>query len=94
MKAASLPAVEILDIQVEQIVSGVNGSVLLRPVDDRVVESWDWARDSKERVSGPAFNVTFHTFSDELARIYVKERVNRPLGEEIERFVYSFAPVG
>jgi hypothetical protein len=40
-------------------------------IEDWIVVQWHYGRDSKREISGPAFNVTFKTWYNELARIYM-----------------------
>ena len=52
-------------------------------VADWEVTSWHYGKDSSE-VSGPAFNVTFSTWSKTLARIYFKRELGRVRLEEVQ----------
>jgi hypothetical protein len=38
------------------------------------VVQWHYGKDGKREISGPAFNVTFITWADTLARIYMKKK--------------------
>lgn len=40
-------------------------------VSNWIVVQWHYGKDSKQEISGPAFNVTFRTWCNELARIYM-----------------------
>lgn len=40
-------------------------------VSNWIVVQWHYGKDSKREISGPAFNVTFRTWCNELARIYM-----------------------
>jgi len=51
---------------------------------DWVVTSWHYGKDSLKEVSGASFNVTFQTWSNTFARIYVKRELRKVRVEEIQ----------
>jgi len=51
---------------------------------DWVVTSWHYGKDSVKEVSGASFNVTFQTWSNTFARIYVKRELRKVRVEEIQ----------
>jgi hypothetical protein len=53
---------------------------------DWVVSQWHYGRDCAREISGPAFNVTFKTWFNELARIYMRHngQLLKPRLEVIE----------
>ena len=55
-------------------------------VEDWLVVQWHYGRDGAREISGPAFNVTFKTWFNELARIYMRHngQLLKPRLEVIE----------
>lgn len=51
---------------------------------DWMVTSWHYGKDSLNEVSGAPFNVTFETWSRNLARIYAKSELKKIRVEEIQ----------
>ena len=52
-------------------------------VDDWIVVQWHYGRDGRREISGPAVNVTFKTWCNELGRIYLRNS-DRMLKARIE----------
>ena len=59
---------------------------MVSDVCDWVVVQWHYGRDGAREISGPAFNVTFKTWFNELARIYMRHdgQLLKPRLEVIE----------
>jgi len=53
-------------------------------VEEWIVTQWHYGRDSVKEVSGYSFNVTFNTWSDNLARFYAKHELGKIRMEVIQ----------
>jgi hypothetical protein len=75
---------------------------LVPKAEDWTVVQWHYGRDSKREISGPAFNITFKAWCNELARIYMRrsghlykarlEKIEKPRKPLPEAFAEKIDP--
>jgi len=69
-----LGGVRVRMVDVAGLVESGFDESLVPDVSDWIVSQWHYGRDGAYEISGPAFNVTFRTWFNELARIYMRRR--------------------